>query len=224
VHGVPKDGTKPHVRLEEFVTLPVREEIRVMFAPVATYSRLREAAPGVGAGVLLPRPALVALIIGAFVTLSNAGELFPTLLLGSTVAFAWVPALQMAVAAGLMLLFGVARVNGRPFASTLDLFFVGHGPWSLWLLGVTAVMMAELPLGLESAAGMRLVALTAVVPIAWTSVILFVFSRSVLALSVVPALGFTLLYEAIIWACAYLYVGAATFRLWPFALHRAFLP
>ena len=98
----------------------------------------------------MPRPALMALVIGGFVTLGNSGELLPTLLLGSAVAWSWVPLLQMAIAAPLIALARRRRIR---VCSALDLFFVGHGPWSLWLLAVTLLMMLQLPAGLPPAWG-----------------------------------------------------------------------
>jgi hypothetical protein len=198
----------------------LRDELRLMLAPRQTYQQLLAGGPPRGARAVLTRPALVALIIGTFVTLTNTGELLPTLLLGSVIAWAWVPGLQMALATPLI---AACRPRVR-LSSALDLFFAGHGPWSLWLLVMTALLMARLPVGLDGARELRLVVTSALVPIAWTVIITFAFCRTVLGLSVARALAWTLGYEAALWACAYFYVGAVTFRVWPFSLYRNFWP
>jgi hypothetical protein len=173
-----------------------------------------------GAPALLTRPALMLLVIASFITLVNAGELYPTLLLGSLLAFAFVPLLQMAVAAPLI---AACRPRLR-LSSALDLFFVAHGPWSLWLMAFTLVLVAKLPGGIDGAGDVRMAAVSTLLPITWTSLILLGYARTVLALPLVRAVLWTLVYEAIIWMCAYFYLAAATFRMWPFSLYRTFLP
>src|SRR6185436_5396459 len=158
--------------------LRLSDDVAVMLSPLGTYRRLIESAPA-GASVLLRGPARVALVVAAFVTLTTGGEAFPTLLAGSLVAWSWVPLLQLAIAAPFIAL---ARGRRVPFSTAVDLFFRGHLPWSLWLLGLAALMMARFPHGLAATRNLGTVLLTALVPIAWTWVITFAFGRTVLAL------------------------------------------
>jgi hypothetical protein len=202
------------------VTLHLRDELALMLAPRRTYQRLLKGSLRTGARALLTRPALMLLIIATFVTLINAGQLLPTLLLGSLLSFVWVPLLQMAIAA---LLIALCRPRLR-LDSALDLFFAGHGPWSLWLMVIALVLMAKLPGGIDGAGDVRLVALSGLLPITWTAVIMLAFCRAALSLSLARAVVFTVAYEALLWACAYFYLGAVTFRVWPFSLYRTFLP
>lgn len=200
----------------------LRDDVRVMVAPLRTYRRLLETPPLVGWRAVCNRPATVALMIAACVTLSNAGQLLPTLWFGSALTWAWVPALQIAIAVPLILLARLVRPGPAvPLSSAIDLFFVGHAPWSLWLLGVGLLLAAGLPNGVF--AGLGNVLLSGLLPIAWTCIISFAFWRTVAALPLVLALLWTLLYQGIIWAIAYLCVGAATHRLWPFLKHAGWL-
>ncbi len=195
------------------------DELRVMFAPAATYQRLLSDPLRRGWRATLARPALFALIIGAFVTLTSSGQLYPSLLLGSALGWAWPSALQLLVATPLL---AVGRRRALPLSSALDLFFLGHGPWSLWLLGAAAWMMADLPEALSTLPLIPLL-LSASLPIAWTVFIAWGFARTVLALPAWLALLGVLVYQAIIWGAAYLFVGAATFRLQPFSKFAGFL-
>jgi hypothetical protein len=189
------------------------EDLAVMLAPLASYRRLIEPPPAPGVRSLLRGPARVALVVGTFVTLTSVGQALPTLLLGSVFSWSWVPALQALAAAPLI---AVARGRRVPFSSAMDLFFRGHLPWSLWLMGLAVLMMARFPHGLVASPDLGKLLLTALVPIAWTWVITFAYCRVVLALRWWWAAAGTLLYQGVIWSSAYLYVGAATFRLWPF--------
>jgi hypothetical protein len=203
------------------MSFALRDEMRVMVGPMGTYRRLLGGALADRWWMVLRRPALMALIIGGFITLSNGGELFPTLLLGTAVAWGWVPLLQLLLAAPLIAL---ARRRVVRLAPALDLFFVNHGPWSLWMLAVTLVMMGRLPHGLVSLHQVLPILVSAAVPALWTCGIIFAFCRTVLGLSAWRAVGWTVLYQALIWFAAYLFVGAVTFRMWPFSLYFAWRP
>jgi hypothetical protein len=201
-----------------------RDEVLVMVAPLQGYRALLAGPRPIGWRALLLRPALVTLIIASFVTLTNVGELLPTLLVGSVVTWSWVVGLQMLIATPLMLL---ARRLARtlalptstrapvPLSSSIDLFFVGHGPWSLWLMAIAAVGMVQM--SRPHLSGLMMIFASAMVPMIWTWVITFAFARTVLQLPIWLAIAWTLVYQALLWACAYLYVGAVTYRLRPFS-------
>jgi hypothetical protein len=199
--------------------VPLADELLLMVAPAATYRRLLAGPLRSGWRAILYRPAVFALVIGAFVTLTNSGQLYPSLLLGAAVGWAWVPLLQLLVATPLI---AIGRRRPMPLSTALDLFFLGHAPWSLWLLVAGACLMRDLP---EALATLRLgpLLLSALLPIAWTNLLIWAFARNVLGLPAwLAALG-TLAYQALIWGAAYLYVGAVTFRLQPFSKFAGFL-
>jgi len=187
--------------------LGASDELLAMVAPRATYRRLCERPPS-GVRALVRRPATMAVIIGGTITLTTTGALTPGLFLGSVLCWTVVPLAQLLVAAALVALAGQAR--GVPFTAAIDLFFVGHGPWSLWLLALGAAAMANLPIGLYGLPGGTLVLATALVPIAWTAVILFAFCRTVLGARPWAAARWVLSYQLAIYAVAYVYVGLVT--------------
>jgi len=200
--------------------MPLTDDLRVMLAPMASYRRLVAEGPPAGRWAWLRRPALVALVVGALLALGNAGQLLPTLLLGSAISWSWVPALQLLIAAPLM---AVARQRKVPLAAAVDLFFMGHLPWSLWMMALAAMLLARFPQGLNGAFSFRALGATALVPALWTWVITFAFCRTVLALPRWLCVAWVLGYQALLWSCTHLYVGAATYRLWPFALYGGIL-
>jgi hypothetical protein len=189
--------------------LRLSPELRVMLSPGPTYRRLAEASPAAGARTLLRRPVLVAVLVGAVVSLSITGALVPRLWPSVTVCWAFVPGLQLAAGAVL-----VRLGRRRPIAMTsaLDLLFVGHGPWSLWLLGVGAADALRLPVGGYASASASPVLASAIVPLAWTVALIFAFCRAVLGLSARGAAVAVLLYELALWSAAACYVSLASAR------------
>ena len=199
----------------------MRDDVRVMLAPFATYRRQLAERRGPGPFTACARPMLVALVIGALVTLGHGGELLPTLLLGSVLAFLWVPLLQLVLVTPLVALCRPAPVS---WPRAVDLFFLSHGPWSFWLLAVAGFVLVRPPSGLAGLAGTAWLAPSALLPTAWTAFILFAYGRTVLALSPVRSILFLAVYEAAIGACVYLLVGLATYRLSPFSLNPSYWP
>jgi hypothetical protein len=193
----------------------VSDELRLMAAPMAGYRALCQQPSAPGARTLLRRPALVAVIIGGVITLTTTGTLAPGLFLSSVLTWAVAPLVQALLAAALIAL--VRRRRQLPLSSALDLFFAGHGPWSLWLLALALAVMLKLPLGLGALPGRFLVLTTAIVPIAWTAVLTFAFCRTALGLRARGALVWTAAYQLALWTLVYFYVGAVTYRLPPFA-------
>jgi hypothetical protein len=94
--------------------------------------------------------------------------------------------------------------------AAVDLFFMGHGPWSLWLL-TAAACAAWLPRPDHMD---FIVVVTAVVPIAWTAVIVFAFCREVLNEPPRPAAIRTLFHQSLIWTFTGVYI-AMVVALWP---------
>jgi hypothetical protein len=65
------------------------------------------------------------------------------------------------------------RSIGR--ARAVELMFAAHGPWSLWLVAVAVVELLT--------PAMTTVIASAIVPLAWTALLLQAFCREVLGLS-----------------------------------------
>jgi hypothetical protein len=113
-------------------------EVCVMLQPGTAYSRLAKMSNG--KGLLWKRPALVALILGCTVSFLTARSLTLRLVVSGAVTWSFVPLLEVA---SLAIVWKWHRPT-LPLPTTVDVFFTGHGPWSLWLIG-SGALWAGLP-------------------------------------------------------------------------------
>jgi hypothetical protein len=193
------------------------DEALVMMKPRSAYEWLAARPPRPGLGRLLRRPALAVLVNGGAITLTSTGSASALALVTTTIAWSFVPALQLMIAA---VLIALHRRPGLRLSAALDLFFAGQGPWLLWMLGVAAAALVAPRLGGHTIPRLSYILMFALVPLVWTWVIIFAFCRVVLALGRRRALGWTLLYQAAIWGITYLYAAGMTFQAWPFGKAR----
>jgi hypothetical protein len=181
-------------------------ELRVMFRPSAAYASLAAQPASAGRAIAIRRPALVALVIGTATAVSATERITFSLVASGTMCWSFVPALQMATAAC------VLRSARRDIsmARRLDLWFMGHGPWSLWLLSACALFVWPPNvryLELWIIAG-------ATVAAAWTMTIASAFCRTVLGDSGQLARRRTALHQVITWTIVTSYAVFAG-QLWP---------
>ena len=163
--------------------------------------------PAVGSWRAVRRPALVALLLGTGSAFSATGHVTIGLLLSGFVCWSFVPLLQMA-AAGAIMRSSTSRT--LPFGRRIDLWFMGHMPWSLWIFAATLAMGS-------ARKGWRVewpIIVSALIPIAWTSVIAASFCRVVLADPPRVARARTALHQAVTWTIALIYIANAV-ALWP---------
>jgi hypothetical protein len=191
--------------------LAVSPEIRVIAAPFATYRDLVLHQQPARWPTALMRPALVGLVIGTCTTICATGRTTIGLVLSGTLCWSFVPALQILAAAAII---GSAIRRPVSLASGIDLFFISHGPWSLWLLTMTAWALAAGETGLPN----DKVLLTAIVAAAWTAVIVFAFCSIVLETTIRAAVLRTVIHQAMIWTVALLYLLLET-PLWQHVIH-----
>lgn len=152
--------------------------LAVMLRPAATYADLARDPASPTFFAMLRRPAFFALLLGACISLSTTGRLTLRLLLSTAVLWSFAPALQLIAATAVIRLFGRGRLS---LAAGLDLYFLGLGPWSLWLLGVAGLVSCVSPE--QAAIWGTPILITAVVPLVWSAVITFAFLRGALALT-----------------------------------------
>src|SRR5215213_10096664 len=115
--------------------------------------------------------ALVALVLATAMSIAATGRLTIALLLSGLACFWFVPVLQLLT--GLLML---RHRHGVPRRLALDGYFETHRPWSLWILGMAAIVIL-----LPNPGGATYpLALTAVVPAAFTIRGLLRFSRETL--------------------------------------------
>ena len=123
---------------------------------------------------MLRRPLLVTLVIGTAVPIMAVQRVTVGLLIASTISFAFVVAIQMAVGAAVIASVPSRRVS---MSRALDLWFAGHAPYSVWLLAL-ALIFAAMP-----AASLDRMVLLATIPAAWTIVIVSAYCQTVLGTS-----------------------------------------
>src|SRR5580704_3527705 len=113
----------------------IAPDVRVMLKPSTAYPYLMRLPISGGAWLMIRRPLLFAFVFGCAVSLMASGRLTLRLLIPAMVYWSFVPLLNIGSLAALSR--GSARK--RPLAWTVDLFFVGFAPWSLWLIGFSAM-------------------------------------------------------------------------------------
>lgn len=174
-------------------------ELQLIVAPARTYALLARQPSPIGAITALRRPLLAALVLGASIAIAATRHVTPALLLSTTLSWAFVIVLQIAIA--LTTITGPSRRTiGVPRA--LDLFFASHAPWSLWLLAAASVPAR---LGWPFTAMLLL----AVIPFVLTARMIAAFFREVLALTPSGALRRTAVHQAMTWGVFVLLYGSA---------------
>ncbi len=167
--------------------------LRLALAPAREYDSLVAAHRDASWRAALAGPARTLATIGVLVSIATTGRL--TLELAATLAAAWsfVVVIQVAAAGALVASSPRREVSRR---RAFELLFLGHAPWSLWLLGATATALAldNVPL--------TPLAATMSAPILWTMVIVAAWCRQVLGIgrrgAAVRAIG----HQVIVWGLA----------------------
>lgn len=108
-----------------------------MVRPFRTYRELALDRPPPTAWVLIHRPLWWLLFIASFVSLTAAGRLVLPHIVSAMIAWAFVPLFQIAWV-------GIVARRFAPrhaLPSAVDLFYVGQGPWLLFLFFLAAVCL-----------------------------------------------------------------------------------
>jgi hypothetical protein len=197
--------------------LEIGAEVALVRHPFAAYRALARSHRPTGIVALARRPLLVCLVLGVSIALAATGRASAGLVLGTALCWSFVPAVQLAA---LALVRRRTRV-ARPLSSAADLFFMGHLPWSLWLLLVAGLAALTWPQG---AAGWpaplhAAIALSALLPAFGSAVLTFAFWREAAGLAHRRALKATAAYLALVWGFGLVYVALVA-QYWP----RAFAP
>ena len=173
-------------------------EVEVMFRPTRTYQRLAEEVDATGAGTsalwsAIRRPLFAAFMIGAFTSFTTSGQLNAFLILDGMLFWSFAPLLQLLIMAALVFVFARRRL---PAAKAIDLFFIGHGPWFLWLLAIAGsclfIPAKQIFLWPVMSGWLMPVSLLAVW--AWSNVTTFGFLRGALNLTIARAATVLLVY------------------------------
>jgi hypothetical protein len=121
---------------------PFSPELRVLVRPFGTFAELAHGAERAGAAALvLRRPLLMLLCIGAFVSFTSAGRLVLAHVGWSVVFWSFLPAIHVGILLATLALLG--RGGRRPLrlARALDLYFVARAPWLLLMIGLVVALL-----------------------------------------------------------------------------------
>jgi hypothetical protein len=167
-----------------------------MVRPSATFGSAAGAAARVDWWTAWRRPIFVAFVLGCMVSLLTSGTLTLRLVASATSYWAAVPAIEV-------LAFAVVMAIGRhrrrvPLPAAIDLFFAGHGPWTLLLLGLGA-SLSFLPPNLGWMLLLRLWVWATLAILAWSAYIDFCFFRNGLGQSSPAAVRDVLLLRVLTW-------------------------
>jgi hypothetical protein len=99
------------------------------------------------------------------------------------------------------------------FSCAVDLFFTGHGPWLLWLVGFAALWTFASPIRFFASAGLLWSFYLAGLVAVWCGYIDFCFFRKVYEETRGKAVLRLLLHRAISWTLGFVIFGGGS--LWP---------
>jgi hypothetical protein len=193
---------------------------RAISKPRETYAEALHAPGAESVWAAARRPCLVAVIQGVAISMA-ATESVALPVVASVTAY-WAPAVLVQVVAALVLIQSgpaIARsgetspVRRLPVAGALDLFFLGHAPWSLWLLLSAGVMVFA-----PSVSMLRWIVMVGmIVPAAATARIVAAFSQVVLGYTRRESVRRTILHQALTLGLLVVYIATST-QLWTRAM------
>ena len=192
---------------------PWAPELRVLLRPVSAYRELALEAGGEETWLLFRRPLIHALLLGGFLSLVTTGRVVLPLALSTTVCWAFVPALQVAVVTAVSTLH---RARPYPVSRLVDLYFVGNLPWSLWLLALsgTVVLLPSETHGLPLPSPGSLFPASLLAAALLSQVLTFGFFRGALGLTIPRSLAGLALHDALLWGSIALFFLLSD-QLWP---------
>jgi len=170
--------------------MPFSDAVRVSLHPRRAYAEL---ARGPGPAHFLELPLLSALLLGIGFAVVDSKRPSLRLVMGCAVAWSFLPALQIASVAASWFAFGRSRISLR---RAIHFHFLGHLPWSLWLLAIAAVASAASPH--PEMEVLELVSATVGIPFVWSRVIGWQFFRRVYGLGRGATLLATILHAAVV--------------------------
>ena len=176
-------------------------ELKLGLAPAATYQTLvDEQATGTW-WMVLARAAFYLLLFGSLVAITATRHITLGLTFHITVSWSFLIAWQALVGAVIILPAPNRRVS---LSRAFELLFLAYVPWSLYALTMTALAVL-----VDPNMQILIVALTGVVPLAWTSVVVAGFCRTVLGKTAAGARRLTLVHQFVIWGGTLVYVWFA---------------
>jgi hypothetical protein len=179
-------------------------DVWVMLRPARAYQGLGRQAVAEGNWKAAQRPLFMVFVLGCLVSLVTAGSLSLRLFADGAMNALFVPLLELGVLAWLW-----RSKRTVPFAQAVDLFFMGHGPWVLYLLIFSAIWAFASPVHAFVLTARWMWWLLGVMFV-WSAYIDFCFLRYVLRESVARAGGRLLVLRAITWSVGLVIFGGGS--------------
>ena len=196
------------------------DEVRVMLQPEGTYRQLTHKLDWTKGGhrefrYLVRRPLFAALMLGAFVSITASGRLNALLVFDGLLFWSFVPLLQALTMMCLVLLFARPTL---PKVRVVDLFFMGHGPWYLWLLMIsgTCLLMPTKQIFMWPVTSGWILPLSLLMVWMWSNFTTLGFLKGALHLSIGRAVSMLLAYNLCFWGVIVFYL----FAIETLQLHR----
>jgi hypothetical protein len=171
----------------------------VLIAPGKTYHQLATDQTTTGWAAVLQRMAVGALVLGTVISLVSTGTATLQTVVSAGSYWLIVPLIQLALAYLLVVTASQRRVS---IARGVELMWIGHLPWTLWLLAVSVLLALNADLTL-------VMATTALVASAWRGVIVCALCRVVLGFPPRNAVMRAVLHQAAVLVIILLYASWA---------------
>ncbi len=174
-------------------------DLGVLIAPGKTYQRLADAEGTTGWSAVFQRSAVIALLLGTGISLISTGNATLSTVASTTLYWSVVPLVQVA---GALLVVLSTRKRRVSLARGVELMLVGHMPWTLFVLTVTAL----------STAGVRLLILAlaaGLVASLWRAVIITGLCKAALETGARGAVTRAILHQGGMWLIIFVYASWA---------------
>jgi hypothetical protein len=177
----------------------VTGDVELAIFPAATFDRLVRARRTGSLGSLARRIVLALAVLGVSIGIDATGRASVGLASGVGISWSFVLLMQAVAAAAVIL---PARERAVTMLRAFELWFQAHVPWSLWLLlpALTATVLGH-KVGDGKLAGLALI------PLAWTLLLLRAFARQVLRAP--RPLLVVAVHQAVLWGLAVCYITYA---------------
>ncbi|MEX2283061.1 MAG: hypothetical protein WEE89_11310 [Gemmatimonadota bacterium] len=174
-------------------------DLGVLIAPEKSYQRLGATEGTTGWTAVVQRSAVTALVLGTVISLISTGTATLVTVASAMLYWSIVPLVQVAAAVLLVLSAPKRRVN---VARGVELMLVGHLPWTLFLLGVTVLLIKYPGVTLIMMAG-------ALIASVWRAVIVTALCRAVLGVDRRSAIARAILHQSSLLAIIFVYASWA---------------
>jgi hypothetical protein len=166
----------------------------VMLRPADAFHALAAQPGAPGSWTAWRRPLFIAFLIGCTISLTTTGSLTLRLVVSTALSWSFVPAIDIAALA--LVLHGAGHWGRLP--RLVDVFCMGWGVWSAWLIGVS-IIFAAVPPAHVFRVFYGWLEIGGVLVLAWSAYVDYCFFHEVLRCSAARARRVLLLHRLLSW-------------------------